>query len=63
MYMDGTLICDFCRDPAIPDEITEVQLPHNGRLHHFHFHNTVERPCLKLEIEHLRQNHATVQPD
>ena len=24
MYMDGTLFCDFCSDPAIPDEITEA---------------------------------------
>jgi hypothetical protein len=38
----------------MPDDFTTVRLEKAGRTVEFTFHNTIEKPCLKLKIDELR---------
>ena len=53
MIVDRIVICDFCYDACLPDDLTIVHLEESGQPFEVTFHNTPEKPCLRSKIEEL----------
>lgn len=60
--MDGIVVCNFCYERCLPNDFTTVHFERAGHAVQFTFHNIIERPCLKLKIEELRQQFSVAPP-
>jgi ribosomal protein L24E len=54
MGLEQIPFCNFCGEAIFPDEGTPVRIKKDGHVHQFYFHNTIQKPCLRKEIDLLR---------
>jgi hypothetical protein len=53
--------CEYCGGAIYPDDVAPVKIEVDGVIHQFHYHNSLAQPCLKMEIERLKQHFAAPQ--
>jgi hypothetical protein len=56
----GTMV-DRRNQACFPDEFTTIRMEIAGAVNAFHFHNTLENPCLAEKIKQLREHFAAQQ--
>jgi hypothetical protein len=62
MLIEGIVFCDYCGLAIFPDEGLALKIGVHGRLHNFDFHNTLERPCLKMKLQEMRERCQSTVP-
>lgn len=58
MSISGTIICDFCGEPILLDDVAPVKIEEEGHLRQRHFHNRHAEDCLGRQLEILHNELA-----